>query len=241
MPVTSRILHRAALRLPLALLALVLASAGTSCTAGAGPSSSTTGTAGGAAVRPRDVPPTSSWTTYNQNGLRTGVDASGASFTPPSPAWTSPALDGGLFGQPLIYANRVYAATENDTVYALAADNGAVLWSHHLATPFSPSTVAGICGDIDPTVGITGTPVIDPTRDEIFVVATEQEPGGASHHLFGLDLYTGAVVLDEDIDPPSVVAPAFELQRVSLALTDGRVVIGIRGATPETAARTTAW
>jgi hypothetical protein len=27
------------------------------------------------------------------------------------------------------------------------------------------------CGDIDPTVGITGTPVIDTTRQELFVVA----------------------------------------------------------------------
>ena len=129
------------------------------------------------------TPATSSWTTYDQNGLRTGVDASGASFSPPTAAWTSPALDGSLFGQPLIYANRVFAATENDTIYALAADTGAVLWSKHLATPFSPSTVPGICGDIDPTVGITGTPVIDTARDEIFVVATEQVPGGASHHL----------------------------------------------------------
>ena len=98
-----------------------------------------------------------------------------------------------------------------------------------MATPLDPSTVPSLCGDIDPTMGITGSPVIDPARDELFVVATEQVPGGASHHLIGLDLYTGALLLDEDIDPASVVAPAFELQRVSLALTDGRVIIGMGG------------
>ncbi len=71
--------------------------------------------------------------------------------------------------------------------------------------------------------------MIDTARNEIFVVATEQVPGGASHHLIGLDLYSGAVMLDEDIDPASVAAPAYELQRVSLALTDGRVIIGMGG------------
>jgi outer membrane protein assembly factor BamB len=33
-------------------------------------------------------------------------------------------VDGQLYGQPLVYGGRVYAATENDTVYALAADSG---------------------------------------------------------------------------------------------------------------------
>jgi hypothetical protein len=229
MHLLPRTVRQAAVRLPLAALVLAVASGCASSTAGAGSSTTATAAVHPAAVPSHGSPATSSWTTYDQNGLRTGVDASGASFSPPTTAWTSRALDGSLFGQPLIYANRVYAATENDTVYALAADSGAVLWSKHLATPFSPSTVPHICGDIDPTVGITGTPVIDTARDEIFVVATEQVPGGASHHLIGLDLYTGAVVLDEDIDPASVVAPAFELQRVSLALTDGRVVIGMGG------------
>ena len=219
---TSRTLRKAAIRLPLAALALVVATGCTASTAGAG--------AGGhrTPVSAHGVA-SSEWTTYDQNGLRTGVDASGATFNNPTTAWTSPVLDGSLYGQPLIYANRVFAATENDTVYGLAADTGAVLWSKHLATPFNPNTVPNMCGDIDPTVGITGTPVIDTARSEIFVVATEQVPGGASHHLVGLDLYTGAVVLDEDIDPAAVAAPAFELQRVSLGLTDGRVIIGMGG------------
>ena len=175
------------------------------------------------------VAPSSDWTTFDQNGLRTGVDASGASFSPANPAWTSPVLDGSLYGQPLVATGRVYAATENDTVYSLAADTGAVLWSRHLATPFDPSTVPGLCGNIAPTVGITSTPVIDTARGEIFVVAAVQVPGGASHHLFGLDLFTGATLLDEVVDPASVAAPAYELQRASLALTTGRVVIGFGG------------
>ena len=72
---------------------------------------------------------------------------------------------------------RVFAATENDTVYALSASTGAVIWSRHLATPVPASSLP--CGDIGPTVGITGTPVIDPARGEIFVVADELVNGEA--------------------------------------------------------------
>ena len=172
----------------------------------------------------------SSWTTFDQNGLRTGVDASGDSFSPATPAWTSPVLDGSLYGQPLVAGGRVFAATENDTVYALGADSGSVLWSTHLGAPFDPANFpGGICGNIHPTVGITSTPVIDPARGEIFVVAAEQAGSEAAHHLVGLDLYTGGVVLDEVIDPASVTSPAHELQRASLALADGRVIVGFGG------------
>ncbi len=199
-------------------------------TSGCSSSQARTGV-GGTAPPPTTarVAPVSDWTTFDQNGLRTGVDASGAPFSPATPAWTSRVLDGNLYGQPLVATGRVYVATENDTVYALSARSGTVLWSHHLATPFDPSTVSGLCGNITPTVGITSTPVIDTARGEIFVVAAVQVPGGASHHLFGLDLFTGATLLDEVIDPGSVVAPAYELQRASLALTAGRVVIGFGG------------
>jgi len=171
----------------------------------------------------------STWATFDQNGLRTGVDASGSSFSPAAPAWTSPTLDGSLYGQPLVATGRVVAATENDTVYALAATSGAVLWSTHVGTPFDPTTVPGLCGNIHPTVGITSTPVVDTARGEIFVVAAEQAGAEASHHLIGLDLYSGTVVLNEVIDPSSVSSPAHELQRASLALTDGRVIVAFGG------------
>jgi glucose dehydrogenase len=36
-------------------------------------------------------------------------------------AWTSPTLDGQLYGEPLVLGDKVYVATENDTVYALSA------------------------------------------------------------------------------------------------------------------------
>ena len=112
----------------------------------------------------RDAATVSDWTTFDQNGLRTGVDASGNSFSPATPAWTSPTLDGQLYGQPLVYSGRVYAATENDTVYALAADTGPVLWSNHLATPFTRPPSPACAATSPPRWASPGTPVIDPAR-----------------------------------------------------------------------------
>ena len=51
------------------------------------------------------------------------------------PAWTSPVLDGQVYGEPLEATGRVFVATENDTVYALAADTGAVLVVHPRRDP----------------------------------------------------------------------------------------------------------
>ena len=79
-------------------------------------------------------------------------------------------------------------ATENDTVYALSATTGAVLWSTHLATPVPSGSLP--CGDISPTVGITGTPVVDQTRRD-FVVADELVNGTPAHQLVGLSTATG--------------------------------------------------
>ena len=117
------------------------------------------------------VDATASWTVYHGNALGTGADPSGVTFNPPSPAWTSAALDGQVYGEPLEATGRVFVATENDTVYALAADTGAILWSTHVGTPVPSGDLP--CGDINPQVGITGTPVVDAARGEIFAVADE--------------------------------------------------------------------
>jgi hypothetical protein len=185
-------------------------------------------TAPAAAATPGPQVPGGSWTTYDFDPSRTGVDPSGLQYSVGSPAWTSPHLDGALFGQPLVQGSDVYVATENDTVYALSSSTGAVAWSAHVGTPFNPTVVPAECGDIQPTVGITSTPVIDVARSEIFVVADEASGNSAAHHLIGLNLSTGQVMLDEVIDPGGS-DPPFELQRVSLGLTAGRVIVGFGG------------
>jgi polyvinyl alcohol dehydrogenase (cytochrome) len=140
--------------------------------------------------------------------------------------WTSPTLDGQIYGEPLVYAGRVYVATENDTVYALSAATGAVAWSAHLGHPVPAGSLP--CGDIAPAVGITGTPVIDPSRDEIFVVTDELVNGSPAHRLVGLGTASGTVEMSQDVDPPGA-DPAALLQRTGLTLDAGQVVFGMGG------------
>ena len=143
-----------------------------------------------------------------------------------SPSWTSTALDGALYGEPLVSSGRVYVATEDDTVYALSAATGAVVWSEHLGPPV-PSTDLP-CGDISPAVGITGTPVIDQSRGEIFVVADELVDGSPAHLLTGLATASGKVEMSRNVDPAGADTAAL-LQRTGLTLDDGQVVFGMGG------------
>ena len=168
----------------------------------------------------------SDWTVYHGDPIGTGVATGVASIRTSAPQWTSPALDGQLYGEPLVAGSNVYVATENDTIDALSAATGALVWSTHVATAVPASSLS--CGDISPTVGITGTPVIDVSRDELFAVADEEEQGAPTHVLVGLDTTTGKVELSQVVDPPGSV-PRDLLQRTGLALDDGRVVFGFGG------------
>lgn len=172
------------------------------------------------------APASSTWTVYHGSPSGAGLGPPSPSFAAPSPAWTSAPLDGQVYGEPLVAFGRVFVATENDTLYALAADDGRVLWSTHLASPVPAGDVP--CGDISPAVGITGTPVVDAARQELFAVADELADGTPSHHLVGVDLYSGKVLLDETVDPPGA-DPAAILQRTGLALYATRVVFGFGG------------
>ena len=168
----------------------------------------------------------SSWTVYHGDAAGSGAASVAGGVDTSAPAWTSPALHGQLYGEPLVSGDRVYVATEDNTVYALDARTGAVIWHRHLATPVPSSALP--CGDIGPTVGVTGTPVIDPARGEIFVVADELVNGRPRHVLAGLSTATGAVRMTRDVDPAGVDTAAL-LQRTGLALADGRVVFGFGG------------
>ena len=168
---------------------------------------------------------TTSWTVYHGDSAGSGV-APTAGVNTFAEAWTSPALDGDLYGEPLISSDDVYIATENDTVYALSASAGSVIWTTHVGNPVPASSLP--CGDISPTVGITGTPVIDQARNEIFVVADELVKGSPAHILVGLNATSGRTELTEDVDPPGS-DPAALLQRTALTLDAGQVVFGMGG------------
>jgi outer membrane protein assembly factor BamB len=214
--------HRLTTPILLASAGLV-AVCGTALGAPGGPARASAATSATAAA---PTVATSSWTVYHYLPSGTGVAPSARAVDTRHRAWTSPKLDGQLYGEPLVFGKYVYVATEDNTVYALVARTGKVAWSKHLGAPV-PNTALP-CSGIIPTVGITGTPVIDPKRHEIFVVADLYARRKPAHHLFGLGTASGKVEMNVDVDAPGSYPPA-QLQHTGLNLDAGQVIFGMGG------------
>lgn len=179
------------------------------------PATASAGTAGQTAY------PAAAWPQFNLSAARTGAAAGLPAAGHLSVAWRA-ALDGAVYGQPLVVGQVVIAATENDSVYAVDEATGRVAWRAHLGTPVPLSELP--CGDIDP-LGITGTPIYD--RDDGLVYAVG-ETAGYRHVLFGLSVSTGAVKVERDIPAPDG-QPRYDQQRPALAMEDGRVYVTFGG------------
>jgi polyvinyl alcohol dehydrogenase (cytochrome) len=162
-------------------------------------------------------PDVSDWTTYHHDNRRPGDAAGLAALGTLSRAWET-RLDGAVYGQPLVVGGRVFAATENDTIYALDAASGRVLWSRHVGTPVPLSQLP--CGNIDP-LGITSTMVYDPTTNLLFALA---ETTGGRHVLVSVDAASGKLRERRAADPPRGDRLAHQ-QRAALNLVDDRVYI----------------
>jgi outer membrane protein assembly factor BamB len=161
------------------------------------------------------------WPTYHHDNTRAGNATDLAALSTLSVDWAAP-LDGAVYGQPLVVGGRIFAATENDTVYALNPDTGGVLWSAHLGSPEPLSDLP--CGDISP-LGITSTMVYDPATNRVFAVA---ERTGGTHTLFGINAGTGAVEVQVAVEPP-LGDPKAHQQRGALTLLNGRIYIPFGG------------
>lgn len=148
------------------------------------------------------------------------ADSTTAKPAPSSPKVSVVELDGPVYGKPADGGVRIFAATENDTVYALSPADGSVLWSRHLAEPFTPHG----CGNITP-LGITGAPVYDPASRLVYAVA---EDAAAHHVLYGLSAADGRIVSQTPLDPP-VGDRAYLQQRSALTLWRGHVFAAFGG------------
>jgi outer membrane protein assembly factor BamB len=173
----------------------------------------------GSAVSKRHHRP-ANWPTYHANNARTGVDSTSPPLGQPRPAWGRQ-LDGLVYAEPLVLGDRVYVATENNTVYALNARNGHIAWARHLGTPVQGSTLP--CGNIEPVTGITGTPVI--SKGVLYVVAFLS---GDRHVLFALGLRGGKIERRRLIDSPGS-DPDVHQERAALSVSHGRVYVPFGG------------
>jgi hypothetical protein len=104
--------------------------------------------------------------------------------------------------------NLVFIATEQDMLYAFNADplvSTAAIWSTDLAAQAAPGGTAVDCtlwqppcaeGVIYPSMGVTGTPVIDVASHTVFVVSLVQVGGGPPnghlyYYLHAIDITNG--------------------------------------------------
>jgi hypothetical protein len=131
-------------------------------------------------------------------------------------------LDGAVYASPIVVGGITIVATENDTVYALDRSYRQV-WKHHLGSP-SPAGERP-CGNIDP-LGITGTPVYDPTTGDVYVAP--EYAGPPRHELVALDLRTGAVRFGKSLDLPGVETRAMQ-ERGALTVSGTRVFVPFGG------------
>ena len=158
--------------------------------------------------------------TYHNDNLGTGLYTAETSLTPENvnPATFgkigSVLVDGQIYAQPLYKTavnisvgaepglhDVVFVATEHDSVYAIDAKTGAVLWQNAyvdtakgITTVPAPKDVSTT--DLNPEIGITGTPVIDASSNTIYFVTKTKEVRGTDKHyvqtLHALDLGSGA-------------------------------------------------
>ncbi len=168
------------------------------------------------------------WTTYHRDAQRSGYDPEATQPIEPLLAWQSVDLGAPIWSQPLVLGDRVYVATVADEVYALEASTGKVVWQKSVGTPVPSDELP--CGDVEPTVGVVGTPVIDLELGALFVVADRwnRVTKTAEHRLVGLNLESGEEVVSTNVDPPGADPKAL-LQRTALNLDKGEVVFGYGG------------
>jgi Legume lectin domain/Chitobiase/beta-hexosaminidase C-terminal domain len=150
--------------------------------------------------------------THHYDNSRTGQNLTETKLTPTNVSSSTFGklfalpVDGYVYAQPLYMAalaipgkgthNVLFVATEHDSLYAFDADTGgAALWHVSFlingATTLSTTDV-GNTQDINPEMGITGTPTIDSTTNTLYVVVNTKESGAYIYRLHAIDVTTGA-------------------------------------------------
>jgi Bacterial Ig-like domain (group 2) len=200
--------------------------------------------------------------TYHNDLARTGQNLNETILTPSNvnsaqfgKLFSYP-VDGEVYAEPLYVANVniegqgprnvVYVATEHDSVYAFDADrlSSQPLWHVSFTSPnagIASVSAADVQTDaFDLEIGITGTPVIDPSSGVLYVVVYTKENGDYVFRLHALDITNGTEKLGGPVVIQASVAgtgdgndgqghvvfnPFRQLQRSGLLLLDGIVYV----------------
>lgn len=190
-------------------------------------------------------------TTYHYDNYRTGWNSQEKQLTAANVAGANfgliatTALDDQVDAQPLVLAKQavgnnsarevVYIATENNSVYAIDANTGAVLLQRNLGGPVPRNLLPGQCTNGGPNLGINSTPVIDPKSRLIYLITYTYESNKPVYRVHALNPST----LDDAVTPRVIGAsgklsdgtdyafdPHESRQRAGLLLNSGNLYAG---------------
>jgi hypothetical protein len=191
-----------------------------------------------------EPPPVPHWTTASSSGPlgtdadqgRSGWYSDEAALSPSvvsSPSFGeqfATQLNGQIYAQPIAADGVLLVVTEDNDAYGLNPTTGAVEWHDNFGTAWNPLSID--CGDIVPTIGITGTPVVDSdTGTAYFVTNIAQPDGTSSWWMQAVNVTNGQPVPGFPVeiqgsasnDPTTVFNPQQQMQRPGLAIANGTV------------------
>lgn len=164
-------------------------------------------------VNPSTTPSGIDVITYHFDNLRTGQNVNEMTLTPANVRQATFGklgefpVDGLVDAQPLLLSglaipgkgnkNVLYAVTEHDSIYAFDADSisstgGTILWQTTALLSAETTSDDRGCAQVTPEIGITSTPVIDRSRNAIYLIAMSKDGNGNYYQrLHALDLTTG--------------------------------------------------
>lgn len=182
--------------------------------------------------------------TYHGDPARSG------NFIVPSLTWdraSSLQLDGNfharisghVYAQPLYWrgseasSGTLLVPTEDNVVHAIDAVSGQERWQRSLGKPVPRSSLP--CGNISP-LGVTGTPVIDVSREAIYLDAAVETTSGPRNQVFALSLKDGKPLPGWPVDVMEALAREGQSfvardqnQRGALAILAGNIYVPFGG------------
>jgi hypothetical protein len=208
-------------------------------------------------------------TTAASNSLRNGWDANEPNLAPSQVSANgfgrlfTTQLTGQVYAQPLVVGGVVIAVTEDNHAYGLDAVTGAKKWEFYAGAAWPAATVN--CADLKPNIGMTSTPVYDPSTGAVYLTSKVNDGIDPQHphwYMHALDAKTGAerpgfptTISGAPTNNPNVpFNPMTAMQRPGLLLLNGVVYAGfashcdytpyvgyIVGVNSDTGKQTTMW
>jgi PQQ-like domain len=146
-------------------------------------------------------------------------------------------ISGQVYAQPLVSNGTLFIATEGNVIYGLDPATGRPLWSRTLATAVATRDLPGQCTNIAPTVGVTGTPVIDRSTNIAYFLSKAYLSGASGaigYFAHAVNVSSGSEVSGFPVqiqgsatnDASQTFNAQAQLQRPGLLLMNGVVYAG---------------